>query len=159
MSDPAKSTGRVLWLAVGVVVAATVWFAVQPDGEDPVVEAAAAAREEPPPTVRPRQRPTTLPAVPVTSPPTTTEAVVIYEVLGSGGATVTYGAAGFSQEQQHVTLPWRHELRGDVPDYPVLLAQLDGTGSVTCKVWGGGTVPLAEATSSGAYVIASCVDD
>jgi hypothetical protein len=53
-------------------------------------------------------------------------------------------------------LPWRHEIRGSVPDYPVLVAQLGGSGDITCKIWQGGTVPSAEATSSGAYAVVTC---
>lgn len=97
--------------------------------------------------------------LPPLTPPSTTEAVVIYEVEGSGSAMVTYAAAGFSQEQQTVPLPWSHEIRGDVPEYPVLVAQLQGAGAVTCRIWGGGTVPLAEATSNGQYAVVNCADD
>lgn len=67
-------------------------------------------------------------------------------------------AVGFNQEQQDMSLPWRHEIRGNLPEYPVLIAQLDGTGDITCKIRGGGRVPMSEATSSGQYVVVSCSD-
>lgn len=47
---------------------------------------------------------------------------------------------------------------GNLPEYPVLIAQLDGTGDITCKIRGGGRLPMSEATSSGQYVVVSCLD-
>lgn len=104
--------------------------------------------------------PTTTAAPETTSPTTLAEPTVTYEVLGTGEALVTYGTAGFSQEQHTVRLPWSHTITGDVPEHPIVLAQLmSGSGEITCKVWGGGDIPMVEATSSGNYAIVTCSDD
>jgi hypothetical protein len=97
-----------------------------------------------------------------TAPPTTTTtappSVLVYEVGGSGSALVTYMIAGFSQEQHEVTLPWRHEIpEAEAPEIPTLVAQLQGSGEITCRIsWSAGTAPVAEAASSGDYVVVTC---
>lgn len=76
---------------------------------------------------------------------------VTYEVTGSY-ADVTYGPAGsdFSGSVPlHVTKPI------GTPSYYSITAQLQGGGTVSCKILVGGKV-ISQATASGGYNIASC---
>lgn len=79
----------------------------------------------------------------------------IYEVTGSGSASVTYSVDGFGQAQEAVGLPWRKEIVDGQPTYAVLLVQLQSSGTVTCQIVKAGQ-EVANVTSSGSYVIASC---
>lgn len=147
-------------LAVALVLGGLAWWSSRDGGDEPQAAASDTSTTTDPPRTTERQ-PVTTETIPstTTTQPVVVESVVIYEVTGSGSAQVTYGTSGFSQEQHTVTLPWRHEIRGDVPEYPVLVAQLQNSGEISCKIWGGGEVPMAEATSSGAYAVVTCADN
>lgn len=76
---------------------------------------------------------------------------VTYEVTGST-ANVTYGPAGSNSEgtvPMHVTKPL------GTPIYYAITAQLQGSGSVTCKILVSGKV-ISQATANGGYNIAQC---
>jgi hypothetical protein len=76
---------------------------------------------------------------------------VTYEVTGSA-ADVTYGPAGSSFSGSvplHVTKPL------GTPAYYDVTAQLQGSGTVSCKILVG-SVTVASATASGGYQIADC---
>lgn len=76
---------------------------------------------------------------------------VTYEVAGSA-ADVTYGPAGSNSSgtvPMHVTKPL------GTPAYYSVTAQLQGSGTVTCKILVG-TVVVASSTASGSYNIADC---
>lgn len=82
---------------------------------------------------------------------------ILYELTGSGRVTVSYGTAnGISQ--QKASLPWsRTEESGGLFSFKVvsLAAQLDGYGSVSCKITIDGDV-VAEQSSSGNYAVVTC---
>jgi hypothetical protein len=76
---------------------------------------------------------------------------VTYEVTGST-ANVTYGPAGSNSEgtvPMHVTKPL------GTPIYYAITAQLQGGGTVTCKIEVDGKV-ISQSTASGGYNIAQC---
>ena len=87
-------------------------------------------------------------AVPVKK---STEQTVTYAVTGSS-ADVQYGASG-SSNQGSVPMSVTSSL-GD-PAYYNISAQLQGSGSVTCKLKVDGKV-ISQATASGGYNIAMC---
>ena len=90
-----------------------------------------------------------------------------YELVGQGTVSVTYTTGqGPSQKQQTVALPWTLPLQSaDAPRNPMLSAQLQGNGTVTCNMhqWyydPGSTTGrdrvTATATTSGANGIVRC---
>lgn len=76
---------------------------------------------------------------------------VTYEVSGSP-ADVTYGPAG-SNAQGSVPMDVTKPLA--TPIYVAITAQLQGSGTVTCKIKVDGKV-IAQSTASGGYNIAQC---
>lgn len=81
------------------------------------------------------------------------------EVEGSGSASLTYSMGGGNTAQQDVTLPWSLEVADPYPDGQYLSAQLQGSGTITCRILSQTDYKLAEVTSSGEYVIATCNHD
>lgn len=90
---------------------------------------------------------------------------LIYEVDGSGEALVTYSLPEHpnSTQQQTVTLPWTYtDAKFMNIDHQgiVLSAQLHSSGAISCKIvveYKGGSTTIASASSSGQYVVVSCV--
>jgi hypothetical protein len=80
---------------------------------------------------------------------------VTYIVTGTGGADVQYGTAS-STYQGSVPMKVTRKL-GD-PQYYSIDAQLNGGGSVRCKIKIDG-VTIASGSASGGYNIASCEAD
>lgn len=78
-----------------------------------------------------------------------------YVVEGSGSAFVTYTLGGSNIQQETVSLPWRRDL-STKPSFASISAQLEGSGTITCKIINFGDIVVSQATSSGDYVIASC---
>jgi hypothetical protein len=76
---------------------------------------------------------------------------VTYEVTGSA-AQVTYGPAGSNSEG---TVPMKVTKPLGTPIYYAITAQLQGGGTVTCKILVGGQV-ISQATANGGYNIAQC---
>jgi hypothetical protein len=94
--------------------------------------------------------PSTAPPPPKPKPHTLT-----YIVLGTPGAQVTYGPSGSNfngQVPMRITAPLRH------PQYYAIDAQVQGGGSVTCKIKVDGKT-ISQANASGGYNIASCEID
>lgn len=90
---------------------------------------------------------------------TTTTAAITYEVTGRSAGNITYttDGAGSQEQQQDVTLPWRKTI--NVPAgfaFVSLLAQNGGKGQISCKITDSTGKVIKQATSSGAYAIASC---
>lgn len=85
------------------------------------------------------------------APPAPVHHTVTYEVSGSG-ADVTYGPAG-SDLTGGVPMSRTAPLRS--PAYYAISAQLQGSGSVACKILVDGAV-ISQATAQGSYNIASC---
>jgi len=82
---------------------------------------------------------------------------LLLEVNGSGTALLTYSLSGGNLAQEEVTLPWSLEVANPQQyEGQQLLAQLNGTGDITCRILSQTNSVLAEVTSSGAYVIATC---
>jgi hypothetical protein len=80
---------------------------------------------------------------------------ITYVVTGTPGADVTYGPAG-SNYQGSVPMSVARHL--GTPQYYSISAQLQGNGSVRCKLKVDG-VTIASASASGGYNIASCEID
>lgn len=96
----------------------------------------------------------------VSNPPTNqaTTYQVKYEITGNPkkeSASLTYENETGNTEQKDVTMPWTEEFTASKGDFLYLSAQLDGNGSITCKIYLNGIV-WQEATSQGEFVIASC---
>jgi hypothetical protein len=90
-----------------------------------------------------------------TTPTTHSAAVVTYEVTGDGSADLTTTNASGGTEQKTVNLPYSEQLDPPPDGLVYLSAQLNGSGSISCKISYGGQV-IQEASSQGDYVIASC---
>ncbi|MDI5964780.1 hypothetical protein POF50_027890 [Streptomyces sp. SL13] len=84
-------------------------------------------------------------------PPAVSKDTVTYVVTGSS-AEVTYGPAG-SDFNGHVPMTVSKKLGS--PSYYAINAQLQGGGTVTCKIEVNGKT-ISHATASGGYNIASC---
>lgn len=94
------------------------------------------------------------PPTTTTVPPPPPPPPLTYELNGSGSALVTYGVGpGFNQQQENVTLPWSSS--PTPPQFPSLVAQLQGSGEINCRILRNG-VEVANATSSGQYVVVTC---
>jgi Mycobacterium membrane protein len=99
----------------------------------------------------------------VTGPPTSNFRLVTYEVLGSASSVdTTERTPSGSRQQSNVAVPMTRESGGPVTysmspgAFAYISAQNNGdTGVVTCRILVDGMV-LAEVSSSGAYVIATC---
>jgi hypothetical protein len=90
-----------------------------------------------------------------TTPTTTQPQVVTYEVTGDGSADLTITNASGGTEQKTVNLPYSEQLNPPPDGLLYLSAQLNGSGSISCKISFGGQV-VQQASSQGDYVIASC---
>jgi hypothetical protein len=93
--------------------------------------------------------------LPIRSPSTTAPGTppLLYEVFGSGSALITYSNQGFGQQQVTATLPW--SVQPQNPSTSVIVAQLQGSGTITCRITKSGRV-ATENTSSGQYAVVSC---
>jgi len=82
---------------------------------------------------------------------------IIYRISGSTSkASLTYENASGNTEQQDVRVPWELELEVPAGQFLYISAQNDrDSGSIRCEIVQDGKV-VEEASSSGAYVIASC---
>ena len=80
---------------------------------------------------------------------------ITYVVSGTSGADVTYGPSG-SDYQGSVPMSVTKSLGN--PSYYAINAQLQGYGSVTCKLEVDGVV-ISKASASGSYNIADCEID
>lgn len=106
----------------------------------------------------PSSPPAPVPAVPTValSQPASTAAAaqqVTYVVTGSP-ADVTYGPAG-SDYSGSVPMRVTKAIPSSVPAYYAVSAQLQGSGTVTCKIEVGGKI-ISQATATGGYQIAQC---
>jgi hypothetical protein len=92
----------------------------------------------------------------LSTPPPTTQApdTVTYVVTGSGPADVTYGPAG-SNFTGGVPMRVTKDIPSQPPAYYAIDAQLQGGGSVSCKILVDGKV-TSSASAQGGYNIASC---
>lgn len=87
--------------------------------------------------------------------------VVVYEVTGKGGASVTYMKEDFSQEQQTSTkLPFKKQLQfkdkvGSFNPLSLVAQHSSGAGEITCRITVDGKV-VGESTSSGPYAVVTC---
>lgn len=100
---------------------------------------------------QPHQAGTTAPSAPATAPGHHSRPTVTYVVTGST-ADVTWGPAGSNHQGAvplHVTRRLGH------PQYYAITAQLQGGGSVRCKILVSGKV-ISKARASGSYNIAQC---
>lgn len=91
--------------------------------------------------------------------PTTQTTAITYEVTGKTAGNITYttDGAGSQEQQSTVKLPWRKTI--NVPAgfaFVSLLAQNGGSGQITCRITDNSGKVIKEATSNGAYAIASC---
>lgn len=77
---------------------------------------------------------------------------VTYVVTGSGPADVTYGPAGTADTG---SVPMRVTARLGSPAYYVVQAQLQGGGTVACKIKVDGHV-VSAGSAAGGYNIAQC---
>jgi hypothetical protein len=91
-----------------------------------------------------------------TDVPTTVREGFRLEVDGTGTASLTYSLGGGNVAQQEVTLPWGLDVANPFPEGQYLSAQLQGSGSITCRILSPTDYKLAEVTSSGSFVIATC---
>lgn len=92
------------------------------------------------------------------NPPVKSTYSVKYEVSGSPvkeGASLTYENETGNTEQKDVTMPWTETFTAAPGDFLYVSAQIDGNGTITCKIYLDGVV-WQEATSRGEFVIASC---
>jgi hypothetical protein len=80
-----------------------------------------------------------------------------YRVSGTTTrASLTYENESSNTEQIVVSLPWSESFTAEKGQFLYISAQNEkGSGSIKCEILQGGEV-IEEATSSGAYVIASC---
>ena len=104
--------------------------------------------------------PTAIPSP--TPPPTPTPAPpdFVYEIDGTGTATVTYfiGPGSSEQQEANVTLPWMKQFHyWEEPQTPVLSAQHTSAGSapISCTILSQGGV-IAHAESNGQYAVVQC---
>lgn len=81
------------------------------------------------------------------------------EVEGNGTALITYSLKGGNIAQEQVPLPWTLDVDNPYPDGQQLIAQLENSGDVTCRILSPTDAKLSEVSSSGAFVIASCNHD
>lgn len=86
-------------------------------------------------------------------------AAITYEVTGKTAGSITYttDGAGSQEQQSDVKLPWRKTI--NVPSgfaFVSILAQNGGKGQISCKITDGTGKVIKQATSNGAYAIASC---
>ncbi|AOS61159.1 MmpS family transport accessory protein [Actinoalloteichus hymeniacidonis] len=88
-------------------------------------------------------------------------ATVVYEVTGTGTSSmITYTTDGQTDMEQvgDVELPWEHTIELPADD-PLLVVQVSGqqagTGEISCRITVDGE-EVAQATSDGDYVMASC---
>jgi hypothetical protein len=80
--------------------------------------------------------------------------IITYKVYGAKRASVTYSTEGFGQEQNtSAKLPWSHDVQE--VDYPTLIAQNAGGGTITCEILRDG-VSISKQTSTGSYAVVSC---
>lgn len=94
----------------------------------------------------------------VNNPPVKSTYSVKYEVSGSPvkeSASLTYENETGNTEQKDVTMPWTETFTAAPGDFLYVSAQIDGNGTITCKIYLDGVV-WQEATSRGEFVIASC---
>ena len=90
---------------------------------------------------------------PQSSAPAAAAQTVTYVVTGSD-ADVTYGPSGSSYSGS-VPMHATKDIPASAPLYYSINAQLQGAGSVSCKIEVGGTV-ISSSTATGGYNIASC---
>jgi hypothetical protein len=141
---PRRRVGRGIGIGCGSLVALVVLIAV-------IASAHSSSSSSAPPV--------TLPSIPTVAvsqaaAPASSAAAgqsVTYEVTGSA-ADVTYGPAG-SNAQGSVPMDVRKPL--GTPIYVAITAQLQGSGTVTCKIKVDGQV-ISQSTASGGYNIAQC---
>jgi hypothetical protein len=100
-------------------------------------------------------------ATPTAAPPTNTpepiNRQVIYRVTGDGtwSASVTYKKPDGATEQADIELPWETQLMASSGFLYVSAQNANEFGSITCEIVTGSQT-LSEATSEGAYKIATC---
>jgi hypothetical protein len=141
---PRRRVGRGIGIGCGSLVALVVLIAV-------IAGAHSSSSSSAPPVTLP-----TIPTVAVSqaaAPASSAAAAqtVTYEVSGSQ-ANVTYGPAG-SNAQGSVPMDVTKQL--GTPIYVAITAQLQGSGTVTCKIKVDGKV-ISQSTASGGYNIAQC---
>jgi ribosomal protein L24E len=97
------------------------------------------------------------PLFPITavSPLRGRQTIITYRVAGTGSADVTFSASGSSTAQSTVALPWSHTVAWPPPNFPSVIAQLNGGGSIACTILKNGVV-IAHATSSGDFAVVDC---
>ena len=77
---------------------------------------------------------------------------MVYVVTGTPGTSVTYGPAGTNLTG---SVPMRVVAKLGNPSYYAISAQLQGAGSVSCRIKVDGNV-ISRATATGGYNIADC---
>lgn len=132
--------GRTIAIIAGCVVLTVIVTEALVHGSSPSQSASA-------PPASTSSAPTSSSAAPAAS------ATVTYVVTGSG-ADVTYGPEG-SDASGSVPMHKTVDIPANPPGYYSITAQLQGSGSVSCKIEVGGKV-VSQSTASGGYNIAQC---
>lgn len=88
----------------------------------------------------------------------TTDLDVKYVITGSArSALVTSTNATGGTEQNNVSIPWNQTMRVPVGSWLSIVAQNNGTGSITCEIWIDGQ-KIKTSTSTAQYGIVTCTD-
>lgn len=80
---------------------------------------------------------------------------IMYEVTGTGRASITYSEDDSTNQSNDVTLPWTHSFRASRGEFLYVSAQRDGgAGCVFARIYKKGEV-LESGTGCGAFAIAT----
>lgn len=92
----------------------------------------------------------------VVDPPTQTELIVTYKVIGSFDADLTIrNETGNTEQFDIFDSDWHKTFKAQPGQFLYVSAQNNAPGTITCKIEVNG-LPIEEASSTGRHKIASC---
>lgn len=138
------STGRTIAIIAGAAVVVFILVATLSHGSSPAPSPAASGAPAG----------TTAPAAQASTAAAAAAGSTVTYVVSGAPADVTYGPAG-SDLSGSVPMSKTAKIPSSAPAYYSIDAQLNGSGTVSCKIEVNGKV-VSQATATGSYNIASC---